>query len=328
MSGDTPVVSVLVVSDYGGRRADEWEYLRDTLRALRRQTFDENAEILLVDATPAGQHMPPDVLDIVPAMRVIGGAGTTRELLNAAVSAASADLVAVLDGDCTTSRSWLGAAVEAIRMHPEVTAVSGRTTYPDKGLTYRLLATLSRSFLDGGGPGPTRFISSNNAIFRRDVLLAHPLPDFPRPLASRLQNEAIRMVGGSFWFEPRMLVTHRFEGWPMERRLRRRVGYRTIKIRQLNPHVPHAWMLRLGVICVPVITAFRIVDSWWDCLRAGRYYGLRWFELPAAFVVAVVVHLLEIGGMLAALAEGRQGEASPEGRRGQVPLPPGGAIER
>lgn len=328
MSRNTAVVSVLVVSDYGGGSADEWDYLRDTLGALKRQTFDESVEMFLVDATPAGQQLPPDVLDIVPSIRVIGGAGTTRELLNAAVNAASADLVAVLDGDCTTSPSWLGAAVEAMRMHPEVTAASGRTTYPDKGLTYRLLATLSRSFLDGGAPGPTRFISSNNAVFRRDVLLAHPLPEFPRTLASRLQNEAIRLAGGSFWFEPRMLVTHRFEGWPSERRLRHRVGYRTIKIRQLNPRVKHAWMLRLGMISIPLITAFRIVDSWWDCLRAGRYYGLRWFELPAAFVVAVVVHLLEIGGMLAALAEDRQGEASPEGHGGQVPLPPRGAIEK
>jgi hypothetical protein len=29
-------------------------------------------------------------------------------------------------------------------------------------------------------------------------------------------------------------------------------------------------------------------------------FGLRWFELPAAFAVAVAVHVLEIGGMMAA----------------------------
>jgi len=328
MSRTIPVVSVLVVSDYGGGSTDEWDYLRDTLRALSRQTFDERAEMLLLDATPSGQQMPPDVLDIVPSIRVIGGAGTTRELLNAAVSAASADLVAVLDGDCTMSPNWLGAAVEAMRMHPEVAAVSGRTTYPDKGFSYRVLAVLSRSFLDGGAPGATPFISSNNAIFRRDALLAHPLEDFPRTLASRLQTEAIRLAGGLLWFEPRMLVTHRFEGWPMERRLRRRVGYRTIRVRQLDPRVKHAWMLRLGMISIPLITASRIVNSWWDCIRAGRYYGLRWFELPAAFVAAVAVHLLEIGGMVAALAEARRGGASPKGHDRRVPLPPGAAIER
>jgi hypothetical protein len=40
-------------------------------------------------------------------------------------------------------------------------------------------------------------------------------------------------------------------------------------------------------------------------VRAGRHYGLRWFELPAAFATAVYVHLLEIGGMAAAFAEAR-----------------------
>ena len=114
----------------------------------------------------------------------------------------------------------------------------------------------------------------------------------------------------------------------MERRIRRHVGYRTIKIRQLNPRVPHAWILRLGTLTIPFFIASRIVDSWWDCIRAGRYYGLRWFELPAAFAVAVVVHLLEIGGMRAAFAEDRRSAASPTEHGGQVPLPPGGAIER
>jgi hypothetical protein len=328
MSGNAAAVSVLVVSDYGGGTAEDWNYLRDMLRALGRQAFDECVEVILVDATPAGEQMPPDLTGIVPSLQVIGGAETTRELLNAAVGAASAELVVLLDGDCTTSPGWLHAAVEAMRTHPDVAAVSGRTTYPGKGFRDRVLATLSRSFLDPGGSGPTRFISSNNVIFRREVLLAHPLAAFPRTLAERLQSEVIRLAGGAFYFEPRMLVTHRFEGWPMERRLRRHVGYHTIRLRQLNPRVPHAWMLRLGMLSIPFIIASRTVDSWWDCIRVGRYYGLRWFELPAAFAIAIAVHLLEIGGMLAAFAEARPSAAVPEERGGPVPLPPAGAIDR
>lgn len=41
------------------------------------------------------------------------------------------------------------------------------------------------------------------------------------------------------------------------------------------------------------------------CARAGRFYGLRRFELPVAFAAVIFVHLLEVGGMRAALAEGR-----------------------
>ncbi|HVO26371.1 MAG TPA: glycosyltransferase family 2 protein [Candidatus Margulisiibacteriota bacterium] len=312
MSGNQPAVSVLVVSDYGGRTAEDWGYLRETLATLSRQAFEEEVEVLLLDATPAGQQMPSDLLGIVPGLRVISSSGaSSRELLNTAVRAATADLVVLLDGDCAPAPGWLRAAVDTMCAHPEVAAVSGRTTYPDKGFTCRVLATLSRSFVDPGGPGPTRFISNNNAIFRRDVLLAHPLPGLPRPLAARLQTEAIRLAGGALYFEPRMRVTHRFEGWPMERRIRRHVGYRAVRVRQLDPRVPHAWMLRFGMFAIPLMLAARTLDSWWDCVRAGRHYGLRWFELPAAFATAVAVHLLEIGGMVAAFAEARAGSAQP-----------------
>lgn len=295
-------MSVIVVSDYGGRTAEDWGYLRDTLGALARQEFDGDVEVLLVDSIPEGQEMPPDLVGLVSSMRVISGPEPTRELMNRAASAATADLVALLDGDCAPVPGWLQAAVDAMRAHPDVAAVSGRTVYPADRLRNRVLATLSRSFLDPGGAGPTRFISNNNAIFRKEALLRHPMPPLRRPMAARLQAEAIAW-DSPIRFEPRMHVTHRFEGWPMERRIRRHVGYRAIRVRQLDPRVPHAWMLRLGVSSIPLILAARTAESWWNCVRAGRYYGLRWFELPAAFATAVFVHLLEIGGMAKAFAD-------------------------
>jgi hypothetical protein len=85
-------------------------------------------------------------------------------------------------------------------------------------------------------------------------------------------------------------------------------------------------MLRLGIFSIPVIVASRTVDSWWNCIRAGQFYGVRWFELPAAFAIAVVVHLLEIGGMLAAFAEEQRSAA--EARGDSVPLPPRETLER
>jgi hypothetical protein len=53
MSRTGPAVSVIVVSDYGVRTAEEWNYLRETLGTLRRQVFDEPVEVLLVDSTPS-----------------------------------------------------------------------------------------------------------------------------------------------------------------------------------------------------------------------------------------------------------------------------------
>ena len=310
MSTAKSSVSVIVVSDYGGRASGEWTYLHDTLAALARQDFGEHFEVLLVDAVPEGEEMPAELLHLIPRIRRIRGEGEpSREVLNAAVGAASGDLIALLDGDCAPDPSWLRAGTDVMRAHADAAAVSGLTRYPGETFANRTLGTLSRSFLDPGGPGTTRFISNNNAIVRRPALLAHPLVKYPRPLAARLQVEAIRMDGGELYFEPRMSVTHRFDGWPMERRIRRNVGYRAVRIRQLDARIPFAWLVHFGRLSIPAFVAARTLDSCWDCLRAGRHYGLRWYELPAAFATAVRVHLLEIRGMQAAFDEGRSNGA-------------------
>lgn len=298
---------VVVVSDYGGGPAQDWDYLRDALRAVATQAFTEGVDTVLVDAAPPGDEMPADLATLVPSLRVIREPGRRgSDLVNLAARTTAAPLVGLLDGDCVPAPGWLAAAVGALRAHPDAAVASGLTAYPGAGFTHRVLGTLLRAFVDPGGPGPTRFITSNNAVFRRDVLLAHPVPPVdPRHLALRLQTESIRAAGNGLRFEPRMRVAHRFGGWATERRVRRRVGYRAIRLRQLDPRAAHAWLVRLGVVAIPLVVAGRTFDSWRDCLRAGRHFGLRWFEQPAAFAVAVAVHLLEVGGMLAAFREAR-----------------------
>jgi Glycosyl transferase family 2 len=310
VSERVPSVSVLVVSDYGGRTSDDWNYLRETLAALRAQSFDEPFETILVDATPAGEPMPPDLVVPGQALRIVREPGATScELMNRAVETAASDVVALLDGDCAPVAGWLAAGVACLRAHPQAVAVSGRTVYRGESFRSRVLAVLSRSFVDPGGPGATRFISACNALVRRSALLSHPLGAPPRALAARLQTEAIRMDGGALRFAPGMRVAHRFEGWPMERRMRRNIGYRAVRIRQIDPRLPYAWVVRLGALSVPLIVAARTLDSFRDCIRVGAQYGVRWFELPPALAIAVAVHLLEIGGMRAALAEGRAARA-------------------
>jgi hypothetical protein len=300
----SPAITVLVVSDYGSWDDSGWDDLRQTLRALGAEALEADAEVVLVDSLPEGRPSPPDLKEVIPGLRVVGPSPSgSQELLNEAVRSASSDLVALLDGDCLPAPGWLRAATEVMRAHPEVAAASGRTLYPDTSLLNRVLGLLSRGFIDPGKAGPTRFVTSYNAVFRRDSLLAHPLQTMQRALAARMQTEAIRLDGGVLWFEPRMQATHRFEGWRMESRIRRNVGYRAVRVRQLDPRVPHAWMTRWGKLSIPLIVGARTLDSFRDCIRVGRFHGVRWFELPAAFAIAVGVHLLEIGGMAAALAE-------------------------
>ena len=101
-------------------------------------------------------------------------------------------------------------------------------------------------------------------------------------------------------FEPRMRAVHDFAGWAMEGDIRRNAGYGTIITRLRDHSLPYAWLARLGYASIPLFVAGKMLNSWSDCIRCCRHYGVRWYELPVAFCLAVVVHLMEIPGMVSA----------------------------
>jgi hypothetical protein len=216
------------------------------------------------------------------------------------VRAASADIVGVIDADCIPAPDWLQHLMNVMRRHPDAVAVSGKTEYPGNRLVDRILGLLSRAYLDPGRAASTRFLSNNNMGIRRSAFLARPLPTDAGPFASRLQSEAIRRGGGVLLFEPRMRVTHDFEGWPMEADIRRNIGYGTVVTRFRDRLLPYAWLTRLGYASIPFFAAGKTLNCFWDCIRCARHYRVRWYELPAAFCLAVVVHLMEIPGMISA----------------------------
>lgn len=297
-----PAVSVVIVSDYAGGEAKAWADLRVTLDALARQEFHLPAEFLLCESEDFADEIPADLKTILPSLKVVlSSTRSSYELKNKGVGAASADIVALLDADCVPDPHWLQILVDTLRAHPSAAAVSGRTLYAGSSLTERLLALLSRSYLDPGRPAATRYISNNNAAYRRSLYLSHPLPTDAGPFTSRLQSESVLRDGGELLFEPRVLVAHNFEGWAMERDIRRNIGYGAIITRLRDRLIPYAWLTRLGYASIPLFAAGKTLESWLDCLRCGRFYGVRWYELPVAFCFAALVHAMEVPGMIRAL---------------------------
>jgi len=39
----------------------------------------------------------------------------------------------------------------------------------------------------------------------------------------------------------------------------------------------------------------------WNCLLRRRFYGVAWYELPAAFILAAVASMMELPGMARAV---------------------------
>jgi hypothetical protein len=297
-----PVVTVMIVSDYRPGETKSWNDLRATLAALADQDFDEPVEYLLLENEQDLRQMPADVAETLPGVRVVACEGRgSYELKNAGVHAAAADLVGVLDADCIPDRHWVGAAVRAIRARPDAVAVSGRTTYPGRSTLECALGLLSRCYVDTGRAGPVRLLSTNNMVVRRQAFCSEPLPVDAGPFAYRLVTERMLRHGGKLYFDPTMRAVHDFEGWPMERDLRRQIGWTSIRIRQLDDHIPGAHVVRfLGRASIPLLYVYRLVESAGHAFRLPRYFGLRRRHIPLLLSLAVIVHAFEVPGMLGA----------------------------
>lgn len=293
-------ITIVVVSDYASTATRSWNDERRCLDALAAQDFPEPVEILLLESDRFRDTIPHDITDRVNVRIVFDSAATSYGLKNAGVRAASAPLVALLDADCRADRDWVRLCVDALRARDDIAVVSGRTFYDGNGIVERVLCLLTRSYQDPGHEGETEFASNNAVGFRKQVYLEHPLPEDLGPFSARIQTESIRRAGGVLWFEPGMRVIHEFEGVPMERDIRKNIGYGTIVTRLAEPEMPYASLIRSGIAATPLIFAGKLFNAWRDCLRCASAYGVRWFEVPVALTAAVAVQAMEVPGMIAA----------------------------
>lgn len=294
-------LSVIVVSDYAAGEEKSWEDLRRSLQAWANQEGTPAEEFMLVESSRLKGRIPKDVAEMVPNMKILyADAESSYELKNLAAEAATGEWLAIVDADCIPQPSWLKVLRQAIARFPTVAAISARTLYPARSRMERVLGLLSRSYLDPGRRGPTRFISGNAARFRRDLYQRHPLPVGLGAFASRIQSEAFLREGATLWFDPELVVVHDFEGWPMERDIRRNHGYSTVITRLRDNRLPYAGLVRTGTLAIPFIVAGKTLESVRDCFRCFHHYHVKTYELPLELALSIVAHVLEIPGMLAA----------------------------
>lgn len=297
----TPDVSIVAVSDYKPGEAKSWEDFRKALRALANQDFIGTFEILLIEEERFANQIPTDIPEILPNTRIVTARETNSyALANVGVKRARGAKVVLLDADCVPAPGWLSSFSTTMDRYPDAAVVSGLTRYPGRTLTERCLSLLSRSYVDPGRRGYTEHISNNNAGYRHDAFLQCPLPTDQGIYASRVQAKALRRAGYRMVFEPDMAVIHDYEGWDMERHIRRTMAHGHVLIRQRDSSLPYAWIVRLGIAGIPLFVAARTLLTFWKCVTVGGNYGVRPWQVPYALLLAVRVHLMEIPGMLLA----------------------------
>ena len=302
---DKPRLTIVFVGDYGGGTDKGWQDLRKSLCGMRAELErigqPDDIEMLLVEEHRTLAAAATALGKTLENVTFVGTDATcSYGMKNAGVAAAAADWVVLIDGDCTPQPGWLAAVLRATDRHPEAAAISGRTLYEGRTLDERISALLARAYLDVVREGPTRFVSNNNAVWRKSWFRRFPMPTGLGAFSSRLQSEQMLRAGAEFRFDPAIVVIHEFEGDAMEADIRRNAGYGTVISRLSDPQMPHARLVRLGPAAIPLIVAGKTWLACGDVLRCGQAYDVPWWALPRAFAAALRGGLQEIPGMLRA----------------------------
>ena len=296
-----PVVSVVIVSDYAGGTSGSIDDYRHCVRALAAQDFDEPVEFILSESDQFRDSFPDDLAGILPSLRVVFSPERTAfGLKNEGVRQASAPFVVILDADCDPEPGWLRSAVESLRAHPDVAAVSGRTLSRLVSGPGRFASLADRVVGDEGAAGPTAHVALNNIAFRRDFYLEHPLSSAAGSCGFAFYSQGLLRAGHTLWFDPGMEVVHDPMTFAAVRDARRLMGISLILSRKLDPHHPHAWLVRLGYASIPIFVVSKTLLSAKRIIVRGPDHGLRWYHVPGSVASAFVRHALEAPGMILA----------------------------
>lgn len=169
------------------------------MSALAAQDQGEAVEFIYVEHPDVARDFPEDLKAVLPRFRMIlEPSPTSYGLRNAGVRAATTPWVAMLDADCLPGPAWLQRVSRSIHAHPSAAVISGRTRYPGAGLMERIMALLSRSYLDRGKPGRTEFISHTTASSSARFTSTAHCP--PEPVSIRRAFNPRRCCAGAACF--------------------------------------------------------------------------------------------------------------------------------
>jgi hypothetical protein len=238
---------------------------------------------------------------VLPSLRIVySDARSAFDLKNEGARQARGGFVALLDADCDPAPGWLRSAVATLRAHPEVSAVSGRNLSPARTRLARIVSLAGRAVGDEGSAGPTRHVSLNNIVYRRDVLMRHPLLSDAGSCGFAYNSEALRRAGHELFFDPGMAVVHDDMDFSTMRDVRRQLGMAIVLTRKADPRQRHAWLVRLGYASIPIFVAAKTVLTAQRVIARRAAHGVRWYEVPASIGAGLVQHVLEVPGMILA----------------------------
>ncbi|HEU0035561.1 MAG TPA: glycosyltransferase family 2 protein [Kofleriaceae bacterium] len=280
------MISVVIETWNLGARVEQ--PLADVLSRLAPQLA--GAELIVTHAglDPDVRARLDRISDALAAIRWldVGDAGY-YEHKNRGFDAATGDIVAFLDGDCTPVAGWLAAIAAPFATGARV--VAGATSYP--GPLAALANAIDFPYFDGrdarrvaiaDAPPTVRNFFANNVAFAREVFAARRYPAIEPMFHGQCQVLGLQLLadGIEVHFAPAARVSH---AWPdgvaehLEVRLLRGADTVSLLPYVLATYAPRtaAPARRLGALPVLGLFGVRAALATWSALRDGpRLAGL------------------------------------------------------
>lgn|GEM_PF-3546904 len=272
----SPRVSVIIAA-YNDR-----ERLHRCLLSLAGQvSLSDIAELIVVDdgSTDGTSEM---VRRDHPGVRLVPGDNRGAEIArNRGVDAASGDIIAFIDSDCTAEPGWLDCIVERLRDNRSL-VVGGRIVH--RGTFWQRLTGIA-DFGEYQGPRPrdVRALPTCNMGLWKEVFAAVRFDHRLRPNADTLFCQELLRRGATLRYDPAVFVSHHPDASRADFMTRaRRYGRSFVEARLLDPTLRWANFVRAGFPGIVAATVGRALLDWSRLLRHRRAAGFRLWEVPPA----------------------------------------------
>lgn len=267
-----------------------------TLAALAAQDHPGRLEILV--ACPPGDLATRDVLAAYaddPRVRAVDNpAGTTPAALNAALAAASGDVLVRVDAHAAPGPAHVRRCVELLAATGAGNVGGPQTPVTDGGFAAAVGDALSSPAGSGGAayrhgdrPGPVDTVYLG--AFRREALAA--VGGFDESLVRNQDYELnwrLRAAGWQVYFHPDLAVGYRPRGSPADL-ARQYADYGRYKRTMLARHPRSVRLRQLAAPALVLALAAAVVAS----VALGAWWPL---AVPAAYLVAVAVAAVHAAG--------------------------------
>jgi Glycosyl transferase family 2 len=315
--GERCEVSV-VVESYTHGEGSGLDRVTQALRAATSMVDEHGAGEVLVADSSADPALGELLAREFPRVRRVDAAGVGYDEAKVlAAEQARGTYVLYLDGDCIPSERWLEHHLAALRSGR---AATGGFTRYDGGFLGAIGSVLDFGFLLPVEPRVLDCYAFNNSGFRRDVMLAAPPPYGQMRCRCYAHAQRLRRRGQSVWMVPEARVRHERQPFFRERY---RQGFDMVAARWVDPALPGARLLKAGPLAAPIFYG-HVIRDWQRLVGSRRDLELKWWQLVPAALLAALSRLVDLAGMLRALAPG--GRESGVGREASTAPRDGSAV--